>query len=254
MLKSEIRTKIKNKHERIQTMSFLLDVHTHTIASGHAYNTMTEMIQAAKDKGLLLLGITEHAPAMPGSCQQIYFHNLRVIPREEMGIKLMLGAEANIMDYNGTLDLDSGSLKSVDHIIASLHSPCINSGTKEENTRACINAMKNPRVSILGHPDDGRYPLDYDEIVRAAKDDRCLLEVNNSSLNPEGFRKNSRDNIIKMLKLCEKYGVSIVADSDAHVKYDVGNFDFVHSLLNELKFPEELVVNHSIEKFMSFIK
>lgn len=44
---------------------YVLDLHTHTYASGHAYNTMNEMAYAAKEKGLQLLGITDHAPAMP---------------------------------------------------------------------------------------------------------------------------------------------------------------------------------------------
>ena len=57
-------------------MDYLLDVHTHTIASGHAYNSMMEMAKAGFDKGLKLLGITEHAPMMPGTCHSLYFHNL----------------------------------------------------------------------------------------------------------------------------------------------------------------------------------
>ena len=48
-------------------MNIVLDTHTHTLASGHAYNTMTEIIDAAVQKGLKLLAITEHAPAMPGA-------------------------------------------------------------------------------------------------------------------------------------------------------------------------------------------
>ena len=57
-------------------MNYVLDVHTHTIASGHAYNTMREMAKAASEKGLELLGITEHAMAMPGTCHEYYFQNL----------------------------------------------------------------------------------------------------------------------------------------------------------------------------------
>ena len=37
------------------------DLHTHTIASGHAYGTITEMVHAAALKDLPILGITEHA-------------------------------------------------------------------------------------------------------------------------------------------------------------------------------------------------
>ena len=55
----------------------LLDLHTHTLASGHAYNTLMEMARAASEKGLRYLGITEHAPSIPGSCDPIYFRNLQ---------------------------------------------------------------------------------------------------------------------------------------------------------------------------------
>ena len=63
-------------------MRDILDVHTHTIASGHAYNTMMEMIREAQNMELEVYGITEHGPRMPGSCHDFYFHNLRVVERQ----------------------------------------------------------------------------------------------------------------------------------------------------------------------------
>ena len=60
-------------------MRDVIDMHTHTLASGHAYNTIREMTYAAKIKGLELLGITEHAPQMPGSCHEFYFSNLSIL-------------------------------------------------------------------------------------------------------------------------------------------------------------------------------
>ena len=83
----------------------VLDLHTHTVASGHAYCSLREMAKAASDKGLELLGITEHAPSMPGTCHKFYFHNLKVVPREMYGIQLLLGSEVNILDSQGTVDL-----------------------------------------------------------------------------------------------------------------------------------------------------
>ena len=135
-------------------MDYLLDVHTHTIASGHAYNTIMEMAKAGFDKGLKLLGITEHAPMMPGTCHAMYFHNLKVVPRTMCGIELMLGAELNILDYDGHIDLDTRVLKQLDLKIASLHSVCIQPGTRKENTQAVLGAVHNPLVDIIGHPDD----------------------------------------------------------------------------------------------------
>ena len=87
-------------------MKFTLDLHTHTVASGHAYSTVQEMAKAAADKGLKLLGITEHAQGIPGTCDEIYFHNMRIIPRKMYGIDLMFGSEINIIDHDGTLSME----------------------------------------------------------------------------------------------------------------------------------------------------
>lgn len=82
-------------------MKIELDVHTHTIASGHAFSTLQEMAQAAAGKGLKVLGITEHSPGIPGTCHPIYFRNLHVVPRRMYGVELLLGAEINILDGKG---------------------------------------------------------------------------------------------------------------------------------------------------------
>ena len=115
-------------------MRDLVDVHTHTIASGHAYNTMMEMIRAAQEKELEVFGITEHAPQMPGSCQLIYFHNLRVVPRQHGNLELLLGVELNILDEKGTVDMSQEDLAQMDLTIASLHIPCVKPGSREWNT------------------------------------------------------------------------------------------------------------------------
>ena len=95
----------------------VLDLHTHTIVSGHAYSTLREMAKAASDKGLELLGITEHAPKMPGTCHLFYFDNLRIVPRELYGIELVLGSEVNILDAKGTVDLPQKTMEKLDIII-----------------------------------------------------------------------------------------------------------------------------------------
>lgn len=234
-------------------MEYLLDVHTHTIASGHAYNTIMEMARSGFQKGLKLLGITEHAPMMPGSCQNIYFHNLIVMPKIIEGIEVMFGAELNILDFEGHTDLDLRSLQRLKLIIASLHSLCITPGNKKENTNAILGAMKNPFVNIIGHPDDGIYPLEYEAIVEMAKETNTLLEVNNNSLNPAGARKHTRENIIRMLELCKEYKQPIIMNSDAHVFSDVARHDFSETVIREVDFPEKLIVNRSVEVFKEYI-
>lgn len=225
----------------------VLDTHTHTLASGHAYSTLRENLAMAAKKGLELLAVTEHAPRMTGSCQTIYFQNLKVVNRQAYEVELMLGAELNILDENGTVDLAANILKTLDLNIASLHIPCICPGSREYNTAACINAMKNPYVNILGHPDDSRYPVDYQALVQAAREYGVLLELNNSSLRPGGSRKDAKPRDVEMLRYCREYQVPVVIGSDAHVDTDIGNHEMALALLEEEKFPQELIINRSVE-------
>ena len=232
---------------------YVFDLHTHTIASGHAYCTIREMAKAAADKGLELLGITEHAPAMPGTCHNFYFHNMKVVPREMYGIHLLMGAELNILDTEGHVDLEEKELKHMDITIASLHIPCMKPGTREENTEAYLNVMKNPYVTIIGHPDDGRYQVDYRALVQGAKEYGKILELNNHSLEPSCFRRDARENDLEMLKLCMEYQVPVVMDSDAHFDAAIGEFQMARGLLEEISFPEELVLNHSVEMLKKYV-
>lgn len=231
----------------------VMDLHTHTIASGHAYNTLREIAKAASEKGLEILGITEHAPMMPGTCHNFYFHNLKTVPRELYGIRLLLGVELNILNPDGEVDLKERELKNLDIAIASLHLPCMKPGTKEENTCAYLNAMKNPYVNIIGHPDDGRYEVDYLALVQGAKEFGKVLELNNHSLEPSCFRQNARENDREMLQLCMKYQVPVVMDSDAHFDTHIAGFDSARGLLEELDFPEELVLNRSVDALRGYV-
>jgi putative hydrolase len=234
-------------------MKFLLDVHTHTTASCHAYSSLQENIQAAKSKGLSLYGVSDHGPMMPGAPQIYYYQNIRVLPRMIEGIRVLRGVEANIIDSKGTIDMSPDTLTYIDYVIASCHVPCIEAASIEKNTEAIIMAMQHPRVNIIGHPDDDRFPIDYERIVWAAKEYKVLLEVNNASLSPTGFRQNAKENIIKMLKLCMENEVSIIVNSDAHVSYDIGVFNFAEEILTELNFPQHLIMNLNPEGFLEFI-
>ena len=228
-------------------MRELIDLHTHTISSGHAYSTIKENIDSGSYRGLKYLGISDHAPKMPGGPHVFHFHNLRIVPKKVNGVVTLIGSEVNILDFNGTLDLLDEDLEALDYAIVSLHTPCIIPGTIEENTMAVINAMDRPKVKIIGHLDDNRYPVDYEKVVAAAKEKGVLLELNNSSLNPNGFRKGALENDTKMLKVCKEKGAKIIFGSDAHICYDVANFANCRKLVEELNFPSELIVNYNVE-------
>ena len=229
------------------------DLHTHTIASGHAYGTITEMVHAAALKDLPILGITEHAPSMPGSCGEMQFCNFKVIPPVLEGVRLLFGCELNIVDYKGSIDLSEKMLKRLSYTVASLHDLCLNPGTREENTFAVVTALKNPYVTILGHPDDGKFPLDYEAVVKAAKEHHRMIELNNTSLTPGGSRIHAYENDRIILPLCAKYKVPVIMNSDAHFTTAVGEHGRAEALLKELNFPEELIANYHPEILKEYI-
>lgn len=232
----------------------VLDIHTHTIASGHAYNSICEMVQAASNMGLALLGISDHGPAMEGSACKHYFRSNRCLPREIMGVKILFGCELNILDFNGTVDLDATFASALDYGIASLHDVCIDPGTKAENTQAYVKAMDNPKVHVIGHPDDGTYEVDFDELVRQAAAHKVLIELNEASVRPTSYRKNARANAVQVLEKCAQYGTKVVVSSDAHVASDVRRHRYALEMLEKTHFPEELVVNRSVDALMEAIK
>ncbi|MBB5335214.1 phosphatase [Pectinatus brassicae] len=234
-------------------MKDILDMHMHTLMSGHAYSTLSEMIAAGRKKGLELIGITEHTPSMPGTCHEIYFHNFKVINRHPDNIELMMGAEVNIMDFQGNLDVSEETLKKLDYAIASLHDLCIEPGSLQDNTAALLKAIANPYINIIGHPDNGYYPVDFVAVAQAAHEHHVLLELNNSSYAPTSGRIGSRENALEMLKQCQKYHTSIIMDSDAHIDGDVGNHQYSQELLQQANFPEELIINTSVDKFKNYL-
>lgn len=233
----------------------LLDIHTHTIASGHAYNTIYEMADYGKSLGMEILGISEHAPEMPGSCHQFYFDNLRVMPRLIHGQKMMFGVELNIMDRDGKVDIADNTLERLDYSLASMHTPCFKDKRTTENIMAGYEAIcKNPYVTVIGHPDDGRFPIDHETFVLMAKEGHKLIEINNNSLNPDGFRPNTRENSRLILKYCMKYQVPVILNSDAHVCIDLMNHQFSWDLIKEVQFPAELIVNGNLALFLSYLR
>lgn len=234
-------------------MKIIMDLHTHTVASSHAFSTLRENIAAAAEKGLSILGTSDHGGKMPGAAHDFHFTNYRVIRPEMMGVRIFRGIEANITNSQGELDTKPFVLNKVDYVIASIHQPCYKIGSVEENTHAFVNAMKNDKVIVVGHPDDARVPVDFDLLAIGAKKYGVAIELNNSSLVPNSVRKNGKENARIMLEAAKKQGAMILLGSDAHIDLDIGRFDEALALLAEVDFPEALVANTSMEKLEALL-
>lgn len=222
-------------------MNYLSDLHTHTLASGHAYTTLLENVKHCADKGMKILGVSDHGPTMPGAPHNWHFHNLRVLPRVIDDVIILRGCESNILNTNG--DLDIGDHPSLDYLIASLHEVCFKPSTKEDNTNAILNVLdKYNSLQILGHLGNPSYELDYDKILKKAKERDVMIEINNTSL--VGNSRKGSDIVCRDIALlCKEYGVKIILNSDAHFCNSIGMFDNAIEMLKEIEMPEELIMN-----------
>jgi putative hydrolase len=234
-------------------MYFEADIHCHTVASGHAYSTIAEMAARASELEFKLIAMTDHGPAMPDAPGLIHFRNLRILPRMMAGVEILKGAEANIMNFEGDLDMPDSVLQDLELVIASLHMPCIKPGSRKQNTNALVQTIANPAVHVLGHTGNPLYPIDAPAVVAAVKKHRKLIEINNSSLQPHSFRKGSLDNCLKILEICRDQDVPVVLGSDAHVAWDVGNFQKAEDLIRKLEVPERLVLSTSVQRLKHYL-
>ena len=234
-------------------MEYILDVHLHTVLSGHANSTVLENAEYARQKGLKFMGMADHAPGLPGGAHLYNFGLLWSIPDYLLGVRVFKGVEANIMDFSGKLDLPDKLLGKMDFVIASLHSGVLETKSRQEHTDAVVAAMENRNVHVIGHPGSASFELDMEQVVAAAARTRTVLEVNNQSLNPKSHRYNGDDVLLGMLALCKKHRVPVLASSDAHICVNVGEFSLAKCLIERAGIGEDMVLNTSGDRFLAAI-
>lgn len=235
-------------------MAPLLDVHTHTVASGHAYSSLQEMAQAAASQGLQILGVTEHGPSIEGTCPLLYFKNMHCIPRQMYGVRLLMGCEMNILDTEGHLDIPENYMQHLDIRIAGIHIMCWKGGTKAQNTEGMEAVIRNPYVHIISHPGDGTADLDFEPLVLASKEAHTLLEINNHSLSPKRSKLSAKANNLEILRLCKKHDVPLILGSDAHISFQIADYSRVMPLVEEVGFPPELIMNYWPVQFLEYLQ
>lgn len=233
-------------------MKFVADLHVHTISSGHAYSTVLENARAAADKGLEMIAITDHGPTMPGAPHNYHFGNLKVIPEELFGVRVLKGVEANVIDRAGNLDLPDERLARLDIVLAGFHHVCTPNGCVEENTEMMINAIKNPWVDVIVHPGNPEYLIDAEAVVQAAVKYDVAIEINNSSLKLS--RVGSRPYCEKILGLAKQYGAKVMVGTDSHFSLDVGDFSQAIELLEKYDIAPNAVINTSIAAIRSHLE
>ena len=250
------------------------DMHTHTLYSRHAYSTIMENVAEAAARGLEIYGAADHFSAMLFPEQHIrnfqHFINQEIWPREWMGVTVLRACEADILTLEGGLfgediavpesivgrpykqdkSLFERVTDGLDYVVASVHNADFTSGASlVQTTEMYLGALENPKVFILGHTGRSGVPYDLDEVIGRARDLHKLIEVNEHSL--EGMSAGRHVEACRTIaEKCAELGCGICVDSDAHIAPQIGRYGCVTDMLEEIHFPEELIVDRGCEPFL----
>jgi len=203
--------------------------HCHTTYSD-GVNTLEQMAAGAKALGWEYLGIADHskvaayAGGLTKEKLKAQFREIDSLNGRLKGFRLLKGTECDILP-DGTLDWNDAVLSTFEYVVVSVHSNFKMS--EPEMTKRIIRALKNPHVTMLGHP-TGRlllardpYPVNMTDVINAAADYGRVIEIN---AHPSRLDLDWR-----LCSYAREKGVMIAINPDAHtveglndVRYGVG--------------------------------
>lgn len=231
-------------------MRFLVDLHTHTVASDHAYSTIMDYFNYASEIGVQMFACTDHGPAVPDAPHKWHFRNLRVVPHIVKDVAMLRGVEANIMPSGG-LDVEDEILQRLDIVLAGFH-PNYTPTTKEEHTRLMIDVIKSGKVDVITHPGNPAYPIDIEAVLTCAKEHNVAIELNSSS--SVNTRMGSHHNCVEVARMAKKIGNIIALGTDAHFVTYLANFDESIRVIEEAEMGYDNILNTSPAKVLDFLE
>ncbi|MCX7419556.1 MAG: DNA polymerase/3'-5' exonuclease PolX [Planctomycetia bacterium] len=162
------------------------DLHMHTTATD-GLNSIREMAEAAKSRGLKYIAITDHskrvtmANGLDADRLRAHWAEIEKVRSQVSGIHILKGIECDILE-DATMDLPDDVLAEADWVIAVLHYGL--KQPREQIDKRLLNAIRNPHVDVIGHLTGrliGHRPgadMSFDEILKAAADHGVMLEIN----------------------------------------------------------------------------
>ncbi|MDD2619122.1 MAG: PHP domain-containing protein [Syntrophomonadaceae bacterium] len=242
-------------------MKYYGDYHTHSRHSD-GRQSIEQIIAAAERKGLQEVAVTDHGPmaAVIGVKNAAEYEHIKCEVKQvdisDSIPHVLMGAEANIRDRKGTLDIEPEVITKLDILIAGMHPYTMPTSladgwelfarnslrhlgkgqrakAKNANTKAVVEAVNNnPEIDILSHP-GLFFTIDVNEVARACIKNKVLFEINCGHEQPE----------ISDIMKADKQGTQFIINSDAHFPDSVGNLDYGSRVLEKLEIEPERVAN-----------
>jgi DNA polymerase (family 10) len=254
--KGEIElAKEKDLKETYQGNPFYGIFHVHTNYSDGA-NSLREIADACQSLGLDYVGICDHSKsavyANGLSEERIKEQRAEIdqLNKEASDFKIFKGIEADILQ-DGSLDYEDDVLASFDFVVASVHSN-FNLSEEAMTDRIC-KALKNPYVTMLGHP-TGRlllarepYKLDMEKVIEVAGKEKKIIEIN---ANP--FRL---DLDWRWGKLARSKGIKTAINPDAHSIEGLKDYHYGIGIAQKGGFQKEEILNsYTLSEIEAYFK
>jgi len=232
------------------------DLHVHTDWSD-AHASLEDMVQAAINRGLKVLAITDHSAATNG-VNGLNENRLKEQASEVQKLKekygqsitLLHGIEAEILE-DGSLDLAENALAKLDIVVASLHEHLYQ--PRDVITARLVKAIRNPLVDIIAHPGGRELPrtngadLNWEEVFQAAKEYQVALEINSNPVHLDLDEVHARS--------AGEFGVIISIDTDSHATHKFENLKFGVSVARRAWLNKQTVINTwPTEKITGWLK
>lgn len=232
-----------------------IDLHIHTVHSGHAYGSIYDILEEAGRKKMDMIAITDHGPNLIGSAPASHFVMGARAPKEYKGVKVLWGCEANIINENGDIDITEEIIKKLDVILAQIHiSTSYKDLGREKNTNAIINCFKKYPIHIFSHPDVMACDYDFEKVCESACENNVLLELNISSFGKIKEGKSNLKRIKKIIEISRKHEKKIIINSDAHFLPEVGNDDILKKYWDGLNLSDDIIINNFPDELMAFLE
>ncbi|NTW22870.1 PHP domain-containing protein [Candidatus Falkowbacteria bacterium] len=233
-----------------------IDLHIHTVFSGHAHSTIAEYVNRAKELSMDIIGISDHGPTMYGATtNDYYFGGLKRVPQKIDGLLVLKGIEANVIGLDGELDLADRLLARLDYVMAGFHGEAYKDVGIEANTRAMVAAIRSGKVDVITHPFVTKeIAVDIKKVAEAACEHKVLLEINTSYLRSHRLTEDTLDNIEKMLAIVKRHGQKIIVNSDAHSIWELGDDAPLEKLRHKIKLDDEMIINNYPKELLRLLK
>lgn len=238
----------------MENFRVIADYHTHTyLSDGH--DSIEDNVVAALSRGLEVIGITDHGfNHRKGGIKRTDIPAMRAeinrLQAKYPQIKILLGIEANLLNYNGDVDLTESDIDSLDYIIFGIHKLTFGKGVKgsflfnlrnlfwntkkhkKKVTDSYLKALDRYPVKVVVHPNYAT-GCDVARLSEACAKKGVLLELN-------GKRIQLNNSEIEAIK---QSGVKLILGSDAHYSKNVGNMDLQREFISKHQIPLEKIVN-----------